>query len=1198
MITKEDSEHMSLMKKLTSGMVAASLVFGLVGTAFADYSQSSVSAAANRMRNLGIVKGTVLADGSVDLALNENITRAQLVTIIVRAFGQGETAALLKGAPVFSDSASHWASGEIAIAKNIIEHNGYTLGVTANTFQPDSNVTTAQAVAFVMKFLGVKAAAGLSWPMDYIQGAVDAGIIAGADKDTLVTMPNSPANRGLVFYLADKAFGSYKLENGKTMYSTYVDTTAPDLTVADVKATTEEASVTVSGSVKGQKALYVGSLDNAVTPDASGNFTATVALKVGENKILVHAVDEAGNVTEKNVTVTRNTGAAATIEAADITVAAGAAADVAATVKDKAGNAIANAAVTGDAGTLGTFADGKFTAGKTAGTGTLTLKSGDATVAVKVTVTAGALDKVVADKNNVAPGAMVTLSAQDANGNTIASGVTYSQTSADAMIDGTNGKFLASKAGNYTVTATANGVSKTVTIGVYDTTLSKYAVAVSADNVIANQASTIDVTVKATDANGNVITTNTDTVTVQSAAFEYKKADGTYASLAGGVAFTLKDGAKTLTVRTLNGQLGGIVAKVFAGPVGSTQGNASVTLADQVATSLSVANSDTFLSSSATANATTFTVKVLDQAGKDMKTGTYSIATSIGSATYATVNGGDTTSSKTVTYSNGTAATVTVNPVQFAAGKVSFTATASGLSAASKDVTVQMPSVASQVLVSADTDNKASNTANVDSVKYTVKVADAAGVPLTGVNPTTVKVNFPDLTSDNWAQIQVKDNKVGVPAFAALGSNNSAALTFVNGVAEFEVKTVKYTGQLNFQVKDTATSSALAFPGAVSANFVGGEVAGIGFSVNGSANKAAVTVGSGTPNLTVVAQAYDAAGNKTTLTDGKYRLVGTGANGGVDADVKINGVDNDEKVSADANGAATFNVVLGNYVNATYTLNLTLDYTNGAGAAITNFATGVAGQVRSTTATVANSQAANIAIAMYSDAGRTMPLSTVTADGDVFVTATVTDAAGRKLAGEVLTFAIPDGDKTSKFASNTPVITDNNDGTYTFAIKPQSAPSAAFVLSTTKAATTVKANGTVGVRPGTTPTGIKLARTSTDNTVNLTTGTVTAYTVNLVDNFGNTVVNNLGADQNITIDLAGITAGKLVQVRKAADGLAVSTQAAGATTATATVTVTQGNAGVTIYLVTDQAAGTTFTLTANDGAGPLTDDAAVTVNVK
>ncbi len=141
-----------------------------------------IQAAGERIRDHGLAKGV---DASGDLALGANITRAQLVTIIVRAFGFDKEAQALNGQPAFPDTANHpWASGYIALAKRLIEErsNGAeVVGRPDGTFNPDGNVTAAESVAFLMKFLGVKSDPTLGWPANYIQGALKAGLITAED---------------------------------------------------------------------------------------------------------------------------------------------------------------------------------------------------------------------------------------------------------------------------------------------------------------------------------------------------------------------------------------------------------------------------------------------------------------------------------------------------------------------------------------------------------------------------------------------------------------------------------------------------------------------------------------------------------------------------------------------------------------------------------------------------------------------------------------------------------------------------------------------------------------------------------------------------------------------------------------------------------------------------------------------------------
>ncbi|HWI60878.1 MAG TPA: hypothetical protein VNT75_03470, partial [Symbiobacteriaceae bacterium] len=262
---------MGLMKKLTSAIVASSLVFSLASAAFAAYTPAAGEEAGARMQKLGIIQGR--PDG---LALNSEITRAELVTVIVRAFGKEDDAKLLKGSTIFPDIQNHWASGNIAMAVALVEKAGSDpIGMPNGKFEPDTKLTPAQAVAFLMKFLGQKADAGKTWPSNYLDVAVEKGLITADDKALIAPMLNENATRGLVFYMFDRAFVSYKLPTGGTFYTTYVDTKAPELTVDAVAETTIDSKVTITGSVKDYTELYVGT--TKVTPAADGKFSAEFA---------------------------------------------------------------------------------------------------------------------------------------------------------------------------------------------------------------------------------------------------------------------------------------------------------------------------------------------------------------------------------------------------------------------------------------------------------------------------------------------------------------------------------------------------------------------------------------------------------------------------------------------------------------------------------------------------------------------------------------------------------------------------------------------------------------------------------------------------------------------------------------------------------------------------------------------------------
>jgi hypothetical protein len=206
------------------------------------------------MQDLKILLGR--PDG---LALGAEITRAELVTLIVRAFGKEEDSKLLKGSASFPDTSNHWASGYIAMAVALAEKAGSDpIGMPDGSFQPDTKLTSAQAVAFLMKFLGVKADGGKAWPNNYLDVAVERGLLTAEDKALIAPMLNQNATRGLVFYLFDRAFNSYNLGSGKTFYTQYVDTTSPVVTIDKNYTITPEGKVILKGKVEGQPRFMPG----------------------------------------------------------------------------------------------------------------------------------------------------------------------------------------------------------------------------------------------------------------------------------------------------------------------------------------------------------------------------------------------------------------------------------------------------------------------------------------------------------------------------------------------------------------------------------------------------------------------------------------------------------------------------------------------------------------------------------------------------------------------------------------------------------------------------------------------------------------------------------------------------------------------------------------------------------------------------
>ncbi len=421
------------------------------------------------MVNLGIIRG-MTPDG--DFALESGLTRAQLVTVIVRAFGREEDAKLLQGTPIFPDTADHWASGNIAMAKELLKKaGGDSMGFPDGTFQPDSQLTSAQAVAFLMKFLGIPRDSELSWPQDYLQSAIANGLIPDDLVAEILGAPNEPASRGLAFYLLDRAFSSYEVAPGETTYTKYVDSDPPVLTVNSLPAETTDETVSLTGTVSGEDELTVNGQSAGVAAD--GSWSHAVTLVPGANSILVKATDLAGNAATQTVSIARRVppaGITATLTPNPLRV--GETARLSIDLKDADGNSVAAPSTVTISGAIGTYdsATNTFTAATVPATGSLTAKAGELEATVNVTVMAGLPTAITISPSapSVSTGGSTTFTAAgtDKYGNPAdMTGLVWS--AERGSITATGDYAAPAASGSDTVTATLGDLTATASVSVY-----------------------------------------------------------------------------------------------------------------------------------------------------------------------------------------------------------------------------------------------------------------------------------------------------------------------------------------------------------------------------------------------------------------------------------------------------------------------------------------------------------------------------------------------------------------------------------------------------------------------------------------------------------------------------------------------------------------------------------------------------------
>jgi len=183
---------MRRVKGLMFLAVTAMIVFGLVAGAYAavgsDVKGTKYETPVSQLTALGIVTG--YEDGSIKP--DQTITRAEFCAIAVR--GTNMKGVLTSSATQFFDvPASHWASGYIALAAG----RGYIVGYPDGSFQPENQVTIAEAVAILDRILGFEPAIDSSnWPDSYIAKGAEIGVTKGVSVNA-----NSPAPRGDVFMM-------------------------------------------------------------------------------------------------------------------------------------------------------------------------------------------------------------------------------------------------------------------------------------------------------------------------------------------------------------------------------------------------------------------------------------------------------------------------------------------------------------------------------------------------------------------------------------------------------------------------------------------------------------------------------------------------------------------------------------------------------------------------------------------------------------------------------------------------------------------------------------------------------------------------------------------------------------------------------------------------------------------------------------
>lgn len=163
------------MKRILS-LISAVMLFSI--TAFANDSGIAESYNAQELQGYSIMLG----DPDGNMRLSDNLTRAEAVTLIVRAYGFVPETSAGAHANEFSDMQSHWACNAAMIAKGL----RITDGEKGEAFCPDESIESEEFVKMIVCLLGYREVAEQRGqnPIGYLIQASQLGVTNGVNLST------------------------------------------------------------------------------------------------------------------------------------------------------------------------------------------------------------------------------------------------------------------------------------------------------------------------------------------------------------------------------------------------------------------------------------------------------------------------------------------------------------------------------------------------------------------------------------------------------------------------------------------------------------------------------------------------------------------------------------------------------------------------------------------------------------------------------------------------------------------------------------------------------------------------------------------------------------------------------------------------------------------------------------------------------
>lgn len=147
------------MKKILAGLMAVLVLFAVPISAYAYSGYSEVRA--NELNQAGLFNGYGINKyGRVEYGLDDTVTRAQAVTMLVRIVGKTDEAAEnVKSYQTPFTDVPDWCEAAVGYAYE----NGLTSGISGTLFGADRTISCTEFLTFALRALGYQSNADFTW---------------------------------------------------------------------------------------------------------------------------------------------------------------------------------------------------------------------------------------------------------------------------------------------------------------------------------------------------------------------------------------------------------------------------------------------------------------------------------------------------------------------------------------------------------------------------------------------------------------------------------------------------------------------------------------------------------------------------------------------------------------------------------------------------------------------------------------------------------------------------------------------------------------------------------------------------------------------------------------------------------------------------------------------------------------------------